>query len=146
MSSLGQVISMTPMLIKEHNGKREIDVLALIGWVNRQNCKPSNTRVVIEKPSGSKSSNAAKSMEGSFHALRALFELGGYEVTRVHAKTWQKALLNAKKGDDTKKLAIDYAKATWPEETFLATARSRVPHDGMVDACCIAQWARTTQK
>lgn len=78
--------------------------------------------------------------------------------TKVHAKRWQKELFEGirpvevlvkgktnKDGSpkykvDTKATALIAAKRLWPDKTFLATERSKVPHNGIVDACCIAYY------
>jgi hypothetical protein len=40
----------------------------------------------------------------------------------------------------TKVFALRKANILWPEQKWLATARSYVPHDGIVDAALIAQY------
>ena len=65
---------------------------------------------------------------------------------------WQKILFEGqtvmyKKGKDkhkkdTKKMALAVAKRLWPSETFLATSRSSVAHDGLVDASMLADFGR----
>lgn len=43
---------------------------------------------------------------------------------------------------DTKATSLIAARRLFPKETFLATERSKVPHDGIVDAVLIAEYAR----
>lgn len=43
---------------------------------------------------------------------------------------------------DTKPRALAKALQLWPGETFLASERCRVPHDGMIDAALIAEYGR----
>jgi len=38
--------------------------------------------------------------------------------------------------------AAALAKRLWPEETFLASKRSKIPHSGMVDAALVAEFYR----
>lgn len=121
-------------------GKREIDVLAVRDWVREQHVSPETCLVIIEEPAGSQSASAGISLAGSFHALRALFELAGYSPIRIHAATWQRSLLRCAAGD-TKPAALRLAKQLWPEESFLATPRCRVPSDGAIDASLIGHWA-----
>lgn len=59
----------------------------------------------------------------------------------VDPKTWQKeawiGIPNMKKPNgknDTKAMSLLAARRIFPNETFVATERSRVPHDGLVDA------------
>jgi len=43
---------------------------------------------------------------------------------------------------DPKGTSLLCAKRLWPLENFLATKRSSVPHDGIIDALLIAEWLR----
>lgn len=67
----------------------------------------------------------------------------------VPPKTWQKEIWTSSdkvfktgKKVDTKKTSLLAAKRLFPKETFLATSRSRVPHDGLVDAALIAYYSK----
>jgi hypothetical protein len=42
---------------------------------------------------------------------------------------------------NTKVTALKRANALWPEQDWLATKRSKVAHDGIVDAALIAHYA-----
>lgn len=66
----------------------------------------------------------------------------GIEYESVGPQTWQRKIIADCEGEDTKAKALSYAKKHRPEESWLATPRSRVPHDGMVDAFCIAEFGR----
>lgn len=141
LSELGPVIATTAMPVQVTRKGNEINVMKIIEWVRGNFIMAGETTVVIEEPGGSKSARAATSMAGSFHALRALFELGGYKVVRVTPNQWQKDLLKAKTGD-TKKVAVQMARSLWPEEKWLETPKCRTPHLGMVDGALIAEYAR----
>lgn len=79
--------------------------------------------------------------------------------TKVQAKKWQKEMwegvrpvqINTGKKDkkglpkyktDTKATSLLAAKRLFPDEDFLATTRSKVPHDGIVDAILLAEYCR----
>jgi len=63
--------------------------------------------------------------------------------TLVNPKQWQKITWEGvTKQKDTKKTSLIAAKRLFPYESFLATKRSRVPHDGIVDAVLIAEYIR----
>lgn len=81
---------------------------------------------------------------GAIEALCVALKL---DYTMVPAKVWQKDMFSAlpplrdKNGSsDTKGLAFIAAKTLFPTETFLATKRSSVPHNGIVDAVCLAYY------
>lgn len=79
-------------------------------------------------------------IEGILTALKLPF-------TKVAPKDWQKEMFQGippiRKTNgraDTKKMALIAAKRLFPTFTFLATERSRVPHNGIVDAVLLAEW------
>ena len=74
-----------------------------------------------------------------------------YEL--IAPKTWQKetqkGVPNLKKSNgknDTKGMALLAAKRIFPQEKFLATARSTTPHDGLVDAALMAYYLMLKHK
>lgn len=69
----------------------------------------------------------------------------------VPPKTWQKVawsgVPNMKKSNmknDTKGMSLVAASRIFPNEKFLATSRSRVPHDGLVDAALMSFYLKST--
>lgn len=66
----------------------------------------------------------------------------GYPYVIVAPKTWQKEIFKGMDRKDTKAASIKFAKAMWPSENWLATERSRKPHDGLTDAACLALYGR----
>ena len=69
--------------------------------------------------------------------------VSGLEIpyTLVNPKTWQGiAWEGVTKQADTKKTSLVASKRLFPTESFLATQRSRVPHDGLVDAALIGYY------
>lgn len=72
------------------------------------------------------------------------------EYHLVQPKVWQKAVWLPEdavikengRTKDTKATSLNAARRLWPEEDFLATKRSKVPHDGLVDAALIAEYCR----
>lgn len=59
----------------------------------------------------------------------------------VHAKTWQKEMFRDINSDNTKQASVFVAKQLFPEHSFLATERSKKPHDGMTDSCLLGLYA-----
>jgi hypothetical protein len=141
LSEMGPVVSMLPMPVKAAKKGNEIDPVGVWNWLKELGPRDKLV-VVIEEPGGSKSASAAKSMSGSFHTLRTICELKGLSYHRITPQSWQKALLVECKAGDTKKAALLIAKLRWPDDSFLATKRSKVPHTGLVDAALIAEYWR----
>ena len=71
--------------------------------------------------------------------------LTGLEAKEVAPTKWKNTVLKAYKDKD-KKAAIDYCKKTYPRANLLATARSRVSHDGIADALCIATYSSIAER
>ena|ERR1700748_545282 len=69
--------------------------------------------------------------------------------TKISPKTWQKemwqgisVLKDAKGKTETKKMSLIAAKKLFPNTNLLATTRSTVEHDGIVDALLICEFSR----
>ncbi len=135
------IISTLPMPVVKTRRGNEVNVVAVSDWYHGLNINGRNTLVVIEEPGGSKSAKAATSMAGSFHALRALFELRHFPLYRVTPQKWQKKMLNCAAGE-TKPVALQLARSLWPRETWLDSPRCRTPNHNVVDAAVIAEYAR----
>jgi hypothetical protein len=133
----GKVRATLPMPTVKARKGNEIDVYA----VDRFLFVTSPRLVVIEEPGGSKSARAATSMAGSFHALRTICVVRGIPYERITPQIWQKVMLPGCKAGETKQRALEAAKRLWPEADWRGTERSKVPHDGLIDAALIAMWA-----
>ena len=148
------IIAMTAMPVKKYvppkkgaKTTREINIVAVWQWLNeRVGHQLDQVVVMIEKPTNAKTYRAAEAMAGSFHALRAMCELKNLRWERITPQAWQKVMLPGCKKGDTKPAALRAAKSIWPHESWLATKRSKVPHDGLVDAALIAEYCRRTIK
>jgi hypothetical protein len=103
--------------------------------------------IVVERPAGSKSVLAAVSMQDSFAKIETVLILDRHRHQFITAKTWQKEFWSVPKMPkgqkfDTKAAALLAANRLWPNADWLASPRCMVPHDGMIDAALIAEWAR----
>lgn len=113
---------------------------------------PDAAEIAIERPAGSQDVNAVQSMADSFATCRTVILCRGRKLHAPHPKEWQRAFWAppkpAKKGEpkpekfDTKAAALAAASNLWPDRSFVATDRSSKAHDGLVDACLIAEWLR----
>lgn len=139
----GAFIAALPMPTQKGATGNEINVIAAKQWIAEIAGTIGSIKcVAIEQPVGSKSYKAAVSMAGSFHALRSICDLSGLRMIPIPARTWQKFMLGKIASGDSKKSALQKAMQLWPDETFLAGKRSKVPHNGIVDASLIAEYAR----
>lgn len=75
----------------------------------------------------------------------ALFEMLcvalGLRYALIAPQTWQAEMLRDTSRADTKQAALVVAKRLWPKQNWLATERSRKPHQGIVDASLIGLFA-----
>lgn len=65
-----------------------------------------------------------------------------YPIALVLPPRWKGLILDGYSKEDraSKAGSIHYVTRRYPKVSLLRTARSRVPHDGIADACCIAEW------
>ena len=140
----GAPIAMIPMPVKAKAKGNEVDAAAILDWlVVDCEFRIIEITAIIEIPGKhSPGVQALCSMWDSFGAIRGFLETRGIRHHRVAPQTWQKAILgNVEKGN-TKPAALAKARQLWPGEAWLATPRSTKPHEGMIDAALIAEWAR----
>ena len=105
--------------------------------------------ICYERPGGSKNANAAASMADSFARMDTVLQIIGARRDPITPQKWQKMFWTKPKMPkgkkfDTKAAALKVASQLWPDQNWLATKRSRVPHNGLVDAALIAEFARRT--
>ena len=112
-----------------------------------------NGMVVFEKLGvihGS-SKKTAFSMGEQYGAVRQCCISHAIRYTEVPAKTWQAEIFQgqekifktgSKSKIDTKAMALVAAKRLFPRVNLLMTEKSTVPHDGLVDALLMAEYAR----
>ena len=141
LSPESQIIDMLPMPIQKARGGNEIDIITVWGFFTQFYTR-DQLIVLIEEPGGSKSAKAAKSMAGSFHALRAMCALKNLRWHRITPRSWQSVMLPGCQAGETKPRALELAKRLWPDENFLESKRCRVPNDGLIDAALIAEYGR----
>ncbi len=73
---------------------------------------------------------------GALEGIVAAYQLPYHKVS---PQTWMKSVHQGSDAKaNTKQKGLQIAKRLYPGRSFLATPRSRVPHDGMVDALLIA--------
>lgn len=133
------IIAYTAMPTYERKGKREVDTVAVKEWIANLHTTP---QVFIEEPlKHAKSSQAVRSMAISFGKLYGLCETKGWKVHDIEVREWQKKMLPGVQQGQTKKVAAQVASKLAPYCSFLKSERSKVPHDGIVDAYLIAVYA-----
>lgn len=96
------------------------------------------------------SKKTAFSMGEQYGAVRQCCISNNIRYTEVPAKKWQAEMFEGqvniqktgKTSRDTKAMALVAAKRLFPTVNLLMTKSSSVPHDGLVDALLMAEYAR----
>ena len=144
----GLLIESWPMPIQSKNKGNEVDALALWKIVSKYGMTSLafGITVILETPGKhSPGAQALCSMWDSFGAIRGVLESHGIRHHRIAPQTWQKAMLGKLEKGQTKPAALSKARQLWPDEKWLATPRSTKPHEGLIDAALIAEYARINQ-
>jgi hypothetical protein len=138
----GLVIDKILMPTRPNGKSRECDGVELCIWLQQFRCT-SKIAVCLETPSKhSPGLLALCSMWDCYGAIRGVLESCGIQHARIAPQTWQAALLGKVPKGGTKAAARAKAAQIWPDEQWLATTRSKKPHEGYVDAALIAEFYR----
>jgi crossover junction endodeoxyribonuclease RuvC len=123
---------------------REVDCTALAQWIDTTeslvDCKIQRVAVelvhAMPKQGVTSMFNFGKAYGSVLGVLGAL----RHPVLHVTPQIWKKSILDGLGRD--KNDSIRFAMSLFPKETFLASPACRVPHDGMAEATCLAEYAR----
>lgn len=138
----GLVIDKILMPTRPSDRSRECDAVAVCEWIERFT-RTDDIAVALETPSKhSPGTLALCSMWDCYGAIRGVLESCGIQHARIAPQTWQTAMLGKVPKGGTKAAARAKAAQIWPEEQWLATSRSKKPHEGYVDAALIAEYYR----
>ncbi len=149
MGSRGEFFTTTMPLIGKY-----LDIHATYLLLDKY--RSSNCHVVFEdlSPIFNISAKANGSLMRSAGAIEALVVALELPYTKVQAKVWQKEMFqgvremtkpsSTKKTmvRDTKSMALMACKRLFPKVSLLATERSKVPHNGIVDAILMAEFCK----
>ena len=146
LSSLAGVapIAMAAMPTRKKSSGNEVAAELVMAFIDGLHCDiRSSLTVIIETPGKhSPGAQALCSMWDSYGVLRAICEVKGIRHHRITPQTWQKKMLPGCEKGNTKPFAESVARRLWPAETWLATAKCSTPHDGLIDAALMAEYAR----
>jgi hypothetical protein len=142
LSEDGAIIKSTIMPVR-HNGKnRLVDALMVAGFIEM------NPDAHIAAEPAAKFSPGKMALCSTWHSwgiIQACLELSMARWTPVDSQRWQKVLLPGRAKGETKKAALEAARRLWPNESWLASPRCKKPHEGLIDAALIAEYARRSR-
>jgi hypothetical protein len=117
----------------------------LYGWLLHY--KGSSVIAYTECPyidTGGRRQKGILTFLAGYGKILGALEIAGIPYAEVAPSTWQSHMGINRKGE-TKVQALKIARRLYPNSNFLATERSKVPHDGMIDALLIAHYGLMVQ-
>jgi hypothetical protein len=145
LSDEGAIIDRSPWPTIKLGKGRDTDILALARCVE---ANPGATYALEDPGKHAPGASGLVSMRDTFSIARTLLVVHRVRheiVSRPlvwQREFWKKPKMPKGKKFDTKAAALAAARRLWPGEDFLATNRSTKPHDGIIDALLIAEYAR----
>ncbi len=124
-------------------GKREICVKEIISWFEyhlSDSFRHQISLACIEQVSSRPKQGVVSvfTFGKGYGKILGLLEAHGIRVVEVNPRKWKNEILPGT--DKDKDAAISYVYKHWPSMTLMASERSRVPHDGIADSVCIAEY------
>lgn len=126
---------------------REVDSRALVAILDSLECDRKETVIFFEEcpehTFGASGQAAMRSMAKTMGMILAVLACKGFQkVRRITPADWQSPMLGKVPTGKTKQYAAAKASDLWPDESWLASDRSTVPHNGIIDAALIAEYGR----
>lgn len=130
-------------LMPTSKGKREsINPVSLFQWLSELE---GDEMLYIEQPQpspGRTSFVATLAIGEGIGRLQAMCEMTECPYEMVTPHKWKRAIIgNLKKTADPKAATIEYVRRRWPSLNLTPGKRTK-PHDGLADACAIAEYGR----
>lgn len=123
------------------NGRNEYDIFSIVKVLEKYQ---KDSVMIIEKAQAMPKLGVVQAfsfgklygiMLGLATALKIPYNI-------VYSRTWQKEMFRDISSDNTKQASIIVAKQLYPDESFLATPRSKKPHNGLTDALLLCVYAQ----
>ena len=136
----GSIIYQTRMPTVPDTKGKLVDERAICRIIKDLNMK-GDVCVMLEEYTFARQFTALKKMADSFATIRTITHLLGLPFTSITPKEWQLYYFKKPKGSQdwcTKVAALKAARELWGKHDFRATERSKIAHDGIVDAALIA--------
>ena len=130
---------------KDDKTKTEIDRKGVLSFLQ---IFPEHTHVAIEEQGAYRSQNVTSSCTicKNYGILLMALTAAHMFITEVASDVWQAhfGIVSVKKsgGTSTKEQALPIAQTLYPDADFRKSDRSHLPHDGIVDACLIANYCQ----
>lgn len=136
------VLDKMPMPLLKGVGKNKVDLYEvyriLREWVTTNS---AITEFIIEEVGSMPGQGLSSTFRFGYYAgaLDGIVSAFALPTTFVRPQAWMKVCLEGISRAEPKPSRI-FCKNRYPYESFLATSRSKIAHDGMTDACAIAHY------
>ncbi len=136
------ILDKMPMPLQSASGKKLLDLHGIHrifeGWIENS---PANTEFIIEEVGSMPKQGLSSTFRCGYFAgaLEGIISTFAVPVTFVGSQAWMKVVFK----DIPKTSEVPsriFCQRRYPYESFLATERSKIAHDGMTDACAIAHY------
>lgn len=131
-----------PVRVKNKEGKKEVDFIEVFNII--QQYQP--VKIILERASPRPLEGVVSAFTSGLNwgSVRSMAEMsvGASNLVLVSPRVWA-VKIHTDSIDavpNPKERSLNEVKKLFPNESFLATLRSKKPHDGMIDACLIAHW------
>lgn len=132
--------------------KDELDIHRINEIFKKINNRFPNTQFFLEKQQAMSKGNIPQgavtnfSTGKSYGYLEALLIANNFDPVIKVGKVWQNFLYKNLHLQDmeAKERALFFARRLYPSQSFLATKRSRKPHEGIIDAVLMAEYMKQT--
>ena len=133
-----------PVVGRKGDGKRQYDIPAMVAIARELDDPQLRDQVFIERAQAMPGQGVSSmfSIGYGFGIWQGILTAVGVPFEIVSPQVWQKVIFSGMSAKTPKKESYLVAARLVPEESWLATEKSRVPHDGLTDAFCIAEYGR----
>lgn len=136
------ILDKLPMPLLSASGKKLLDLHGIYrifaDWIDTN---PANTEFIIEEVGSMPRQGLSSTFRFGYYAgaLEGIISTFTVPITFVRPQAWMKVCFQ----DIPKTSEVPsriFCQRRYPYESFLATGRSKIAHDGMTDACAIAHY------
>jgi len=144
-TSLIKYVMPTSSVIEGDKKRREIDRDSLLSLLH--SCPPPTFAIIEEQiPVRNQDIKATFTTAKNYGILLMTLWITNIKMVEVSANDWHShfGIVNNKKGEGktTKVQAFEICKQLYPDENFRKSERSKVFHDGIVDATLLARYCK----
>ena len=128
------------MPLKKRSGLQIPDCQVIGTFFRYLQVQGYTTLAACEEPFVKKGQGGALTIGRNWGILLDACYAAGVEPRIVKPIEWQKVILKGVVGDKAKDRALEYSKNKFADIDLRANPKAKEPHDGIIDALCIAEW------